>query len=193
MINCFQTLRRRARPYPKEAKINARETVMVKVNRALSGFVGVVNRVQSLTGRGVSNKSLNTVLTKSFTERIELPTLTAGSVKNLVDGLGRGDRIAMTDALAILQAAAVMFAMAPSVVDIEVPPDGKCVVVGDLHGQLAGHATPTLRNNSVTFFACVVPYLPHRTHGTYLSVTRSTLLLRAASLDCVLALDLCSY
>ena len=40
------------------------------------------------------------------------------------------------DALTILGAATVMFMDEPSVCDITVPPNGKCIVVGDLHGQL---------------------------------------------------------
>ena len=42
----------------------------------------------------------------------------------------------MVDALAILQAATVLFMNEPSVCDITVPKDGRCFVVGDLHGQL---------------------------------------------------------
>ena len=43
---------------------------------------------------------------------------------------------AMVDALAILQAATVLFMNEPSVVDVHVPENGRCIVVGDLHGQL---------------------------------------------------------
>ena len=65
-----------------------------------------------------------------------LPTLTSGSMDNLVTGLGNGERVAQVDALTILGAATVMLMDEPSVCDITVPPKGKCIVVGDLHGQL---------------------------------------------------------
>tara|TARA_B110000977_G_scaffold189320_2_gene258628 strand:+ start:990 stop:1583 length:594 start_codon:yes stop_codon:yes gene_type:complete len=116
-----------------EARINARESVMTKVNRTLEDFM--TNVGSSLRGGGSSALSRTQLQNKSL-EKKELPALTVGSIQNLVTGLSNDERVAMVDALAILQAAVVLFMSEPSVCDIEVPKDGKCTIVGDLHGQL---------------------------------------------------------
>lgn len=116
-----------------EFRINSRESAMSKVNRRLEDFISNVG--SSLRGGGDSKLSKSQLRDKSL-EKKELPALTVGSIQNLVSGLSNNERVAMVDALAILQAAMVLFMSEPSVCDIIVPEGGKCTLVGDLHGQL---------------------------------------------------------
>jgi hypothetical protein len=116
-----------------EARINARASVMNKVNRTLEDFI--TNASSSLRGGGETQLSVLKLNNKSL-EKKELPALTVGSIHNLITGLENDERVAMVDALAILQAATVMLMSEPSVCDITVPEKGKCTLVGDLHGQL---------------------------------------------------------
>jgi hypothetical protein len=116
-----------------EARINRRESVMSKVNRTLEDFISTVG--SKLRGGGEGAATTRALTPKSLTKPA-LPTLTSGSVQNLIAGLGEDERVAMVDALAILQAATVLFMNEPSVVDVHVPENGRCIVVGDLHGQL---------------------------------------------------------
>lgn len=116
-----------------EFRINSRESAMSKVNRRLEDFISNVG--SSLRGGGDSKLSKSQLRDKSL-EKKELPALTVGSIQNLVSGLSNNERVAMVDALAILQAAMVLFMSEPSVCDITVPEGGKCTLVGDLHGQL---------------------------------------------------------
>jgi hypothetical protein len=116
-----------------EFRINSRESAMSKVNRRLEDFISNVG--SSLRGGGGSKLSKSQLRDKSL-EKKELPALTVGSIQNLVSGLSNNERVAMVDALAILQAAMVLFMSEPSVCDITVPEGGKCTLVGDLHGQL---------------------------------------------------------
>ena len=116
-----------------EARINARESVMTQVNKKLEDFIANVG--SSLRGGGETALSKSALHNKSLQKK-ELPSLTVGSLHNLVAGLENDERVAMVDALAILQAATVMFMSEPSVCDITVPRGGKCTIVGDLHGQL---------------------------------------------------------
>lgn len=118
----------------EESRINAREGVMSQVNKTLERFIGNVGK--SLRGGHKSSSTAEKLKSKSLSQRGVLPTLTAGSIANLVQGLGRNERVAMVDAVAILKAAAVMFMEGASVCNVEVPKGGKCIVVGDLHGQL---------------------------------------------------------
>ena len=76
-----------------------------------------------LRGGGEGEDTKRVLATKTLRKR-ELPTLTADSIENLVSGLSNDERIAMVDALAILQAATVLFMNEPSVCDITVPKDG---------------------------------------------------------------------
>ena len=117
----------------EEARINARQSVMHTVNRTLEEFITSVE--MKLRGGGEGEDTKRVLATKTLRKR-ELPTLTADSIENLISGLSNDERIAMVDALAILQAATVLFMNEPSVCDITVPKDGRCFVVGDLHGQL---------------------------------------------------------
>jgi hypothetical protein len=116
-----------------EARINARESVMTQVNKKLEDFIANVG--SSLRGGGETALSKSALHAKSLQKK-ELPSLTVGSLHNFVAGLENDERVAMVDALAILQAATVMFMSEPSVCDITVPSGGKCTIVGDLHGQL---------------------------------------------------------
>ena len=116
-----------------EARINARESVMTQVNKKLEDFIANVG--SSLRGGGETALSKSALHNKSLQKK-ELPSLTVGSLHNFVAGLENDERVAMVDALAILQAATVMFMSEPSVCDITVPSGGKCTIVGDLHGQL---------------------------------------------------------
>ena len=116
-----------------EARINARESVMTQVNKKLEGFIANVG--SSLRGGGETALSKSALHAKSLQKK-ELPSLTVGSLNNFIVGLENDERVAMVDALAILQASTVMFMSEPSVCDITVPEGGKCTIVGDLHGQL---------------------------------------------------------
>jgi hypothetical protein len=116
-----------------EARINARESVMTQVNKKLEDFIANVG--SSLRGGGETALSKSALHAKSLQKK-ELPSLTVGSLNNFVAGLENDERVAMVDALAILQASTVMFMSEPSVCDITVPEGGKCTIVGDLHGQL---------------------------------------------------------
>ena len=116
-----------------EARINARESMMTRVNKKLGDFIATVG--SSLRGGGETALSRSALHSKSLQKK-ELPSLTVGSLNNFVAGLENDERVAMVDALAILQASVVMFMSEPSVCDITVPNGGKCTIVGDLHGQL---------------------------------------------------------
>ena len=120
----------------EEHRINARTGVMTRVEKNLessgAGF-GIGSMIRSLAdkSRAKAKEQQREARTGEH-----LPTLTSGSMDNLVTGLGNGERVAQVDALTILGAATVMLMDEPSVCDITVPPKGKCIVVGDLHGQL---------------------------------------------------------
>ena len=119
----------------EENRINAREGVMAQVNKTLENFIGSIGA--SLRGGGnMPSLSAQQLSVKSLSKRGALPSLTTGSIQSLMQGLSKNERIAMVDAIAILKAAAVMFMDEDSVCNIEVPKGGKCIVVGDLHGQL---------------------------------------------------------
>ena len=116
----------------EEHRINARTGVMSRVEKNLesigAGF-GIGSIIRSLADRRHAKEERQA-------QTGTLPSLTITSIDNLVNGLGNGERVAQVDALAILGAATVMFMDEPGVCDITVPPNGKCIVVGDLHGQL---------------------------------------------------------
>jgi serine/threonine-protein phosphatase with EF-hand domain len=131
-----------------EARINARESVMTQVNKKLEGFIANVG--SSLRGGGETALSKSALHAKSLQKK-ELPSLTVGSLNNFVAGLENNERVAMVDALAILQASTVMFMSEPSVCDITVPEGGKCTIVGDLHGQLVRDAATTRRRALLLF------------------------------------------
>jgi|AntAceMinimDraft_12_1070368.scaffolds.fasta_scaffold59561_1 serine/threonine-protein phosphatase with EF-hand domain len=128
-----------------EARINARHPFMATVNKAIKRFMGNVglsvrgglSSSSGSSGGGGAPKAVRPDAT-SVSQRVVLPSLSVGSIHNLVAGLGKNERVSMLDTIAILKAAAVMFMNGTSVCDIEVPEGGKCVVVGDLHGQLVG-------------------------------------------------------
>jgi serine/threonine-protein phosphatase with EF-hand domain len=124
--------------YTEENRINSREGIMAAVNKTLGSFIGQVGR--TLSGGSDNSSSPKTADPRSSPGggKSALPSLTTGSINNLLSGLGKNERVAMVDAIAILKAAAVLFMEGDSVCDIEVPVGGKCVVVGDLHGQLVG-------------------------------------------------------
>ena len=126
----------------EERRINSRGSIMHKVTTTLDGLVG---SLASTFRRAASSGSRSTAARASSGG---LPNLTAGSIDNLIRGLGRNDRVAMVDAIAILQAAAVLFMDEESVRDITVPEGGKCVVVGDLHGQLVSRVSSDERSRS---------------------------------------------
>ena len=132
-----------------EARINARESVMTQVNKKLEGFIANVG--SSLRGGGETALSKSALHAKSLQKK-ELPSLTVGSLNNFVAGLENNERVAMVDALAILQASTVMFMSEPSVCDITVPEGGKCTIVGDLHGQLVRERGDDATARVVTFF-----------------------------------------
>jgi serine/threonine-protein phosphatase with EF-hand domain len=131
-----------------EARINARESVMTQVNKKLEGFIANVG--SSLRGGGETALSKSALHAKSLQKK-ELPSLTVGSLNNFIVGLENDERVAMVDALAILQASTVMFMSEPSVCDITVPEGGKCTIVGDLHGQLVRDAATTRRRALLLF------------------------------------------
>ena len=131
-----------------EARINARESVMTQVNKKLEGFIANVG--SSLRGGGETALSKSALHAKSLQKK-ELPSLTVGSLNNFIVGLESDERVAMVDALAILQASTVMFMSEPSVCDITVPEGGKCTIVGDLHGQLVRDAATTRRRALLLF------------------------------------------
>lgn len=131
-----------------EARINARESVMTQVNKKLEGFIANVG--SSLRGGGETALSKSALHAKSLQKK-ELPSLTVGSLNNFIAGLENDERVAMVDALAILQASTVMFMSEPSVCDITVPEGGKCTIVGDLHGQLVRDAATTRRRALLLF------------------------------------------
>ena len=131
-----------------EARINARESVMTQVNKKLEDFIANVG--SSLRGGGETALSKSALHAKSLQKK-ELPSLTVGSLHNFVAGLENDERVAMVDALAILQASTVMFMSEPSVCDITVPEGGKCTIVGDLHGQLVRDAATTRRRALLLF------------------------------------------
>ena len=131
-----------------EARINARESVMTQVNKKLEDFIANVG--SSLRGGGETALSKSALHAKSLQKK-ELPSLTVGSLNNFVAGLENNERVAMVDALAILQASTVMFMSEPSVCDITVPEGGKCTIVGDLHGQLVRDAATTRRRALLLF------------------------------------------
>lgn len=116
----------------EEHRINARTGVMSRVGKNLesigAGF-GIRSMIRSLADRRHAKEERQA-------QTGTLPSLTITSIDNLVNGLGNGERVAQVDALTILGAATVMFMDEPSVCDVTVPPNGKCIVVGDLHGQL---------------------------------------------------------
>lgn len=116
-----------------EARINARESVMTQVNKKLEDFIATVG--SDLRGGGETELSKSALHSKSLQKK-ELPSLTVGSLNNFVAGLENDERVAMVDALAILQASTVLFMSEPSMCEITVPKGGKCTIVGDLHGQL---------------------------------------------------------
>ncbi|EEH57700.1 calcineurin-like phosphoesterase [Micromonas pusilla CCMP1545] len=118
----------------EENRINERRRgVMATVNQAL----GSLARTTRIKLKDISaDIGLRARSAKDPSEIAALPTLTSGSIENLLRGLGEDERVSMTDALAILQAVAVLFASEPSVIDVAVPAGGKVVVVGDLHGQI---------------------------------------------------------
>ena len=132
-----------------EARINARESVMTQVNKKLEDFIANVG--SSLRGGGETALSKSALHAKSLQKK-ELPSLTVGSLNNFVAGLENNERVAMVDALAILQASTVMFMSEPSVCDITVPEGGKCTIVGDLHGQLVRERGDDATARVVTFF-----------------------------------------
>ena len=131
-----------------EARINARESVMTQVNKKLEGFIANVG--SSLRGGGETALSKSALHAKSLQKK-ELPSLTVGSLNNFIVGLENDERVAMVDALAILQASTVMFMSEPSVCDITVPEGAKCTIVGDLHGQLVRDAATTRRRALLLF------------------------------------------
>ena len=131
-----------------EARINARESVMTQVNKKLEDFIANVG--SSLRGGGETALSKSALHAKSLQKK-ELPSLTVGSLNNFIVGLENDERVAMVDALAILQASTVMFMSEPSVCDITVPEGGKCTIVGDLHGQLVRDAATTRRRALLLF------------------------------------------
>lgn len=131
-----------------EARINARESVMTQVNKKLEDFIANVG--SSLRGGGETALSKSALHAKSLQKK-ELPSLTVGSLNNFIAGLENDERVAMVDALAILQASTVMFMSEPSVCDITVPEGGKCTIVGDLHGQLVRDAATTRRRALLLF------------------------------------------
>ena len=131
-----------------EARINARESVMTQVNKKLEDFIA--NFGSSLRGGGETALSKSALHAKSLQKK-ELPSLTVGSLNNFIAGLENDERVAMVDALAILQASTVMFMSEPSVCDITVPEGGKCTIVGDLHGQLVRDAATTRRRALLLF------------------------------------------
>jgi len=116
----------------EEHRINARTGVMSRVEKNLdsigAGF-SIGSIIRSLADRRHAKEERQA-------QTGTLPSLTITSIDNLVNGLGNGERVAQVDALTILGAATVMFMDEPSVCDVTVPPNGKCIVVGDLHGQL---------------------------------------------------------
>lgn len=122
-----------------EAQMNARAVLVSRMKARLEGgFRGKLARgvarlrVVSLFGKaseaGVEGSGDN--------EPVSLPSLTTSALIDIIDSLQRGERFALVDAMAILKAATVLFAKAPSVSEVEAAPDGCVVVVGDLHGQL---------------------------------------------------------
>jgi hypothetical protein len=122
---------------------------MTQVNKKLEDFIANVG--SSLRGGGETALSKSALHAKSLQKK-ELPSLTVGSLNNFVAGLENNERVAMVDALAILQASTVMFMSEPSVCDITVPEGGKCTIVGDLHGQLVRERGDDATARVVTFF-----------------------------------------
>lgn len=122
-----------------EAMINGRKGLMTKLQSKLSGgLAGKLSRGMQRMRVTNAFKTVGPSEPAPVEEEtsVVLPSLSSNALLDIIESLKLGNTFALIDAMAILQAATVLFAKEKSVNYVTAEPEGHVVVVGDLHGQL---------------------------------------------------------